>query len=102
MSPSLNAAAYRLIARSLGRALAYIQHEMGTDTEPLAFRVLVDALIRDMEADNPRFDARRFRAVLEAARMSEYSTAAEDDLQPEAAKAAEGGHDAQDNHSSTT
>lgn len=69
---TLNGPAYRLIAQSLGRALGYIMHEQGISQVPMAFRVVVDALIRDMEMDNPKFDARRFRKVLEAARLSEY------------------------------
>lgn len=74
--PSLHADGYRLIARSLGRSLAYIQQSGGYSAEPLAFRLAVDGLIRDMEDDNPRFDARRFRRVMEAARLGEYDTEA--------------------------
>ena len=71
--PILNKDGYVLIAKSLGRALAYIMAEQGIVEVPMAFRVAVDRLIRDLEEDNPKFDPRRFRAVLEAARLSEYS-----------------------------
>lgn len=70
----LNADVYKLIARTLGRTLAYIQQEQGVPHEPMAFRVTVDALIREFEHDNPRFDARRFRRIIEAAKLSEYDT----------------------------
>lgn len=86
MPSTLHTAAYRLIARSLGRALAYIDGELGH--EPVAFRIAVDCLIRDMEEDNPRFDARRFRRALEAARLSEYDEAGDDPVME--------GHDARE------
>ena len=70
-NPVLNADGYKLIARCLGRTLAYIMHEQGALAEPMAFRVTVDSLIREFEQDNPKFDARRFRRVLEAAMISE-------------------------------
>ena len=74
----LNKDGYILIAKSLGRALAYIMAEQGIVEVPMGFRVAVDRLIRDLEEDNPKFDPRRFRAVLEAARLSEYSDEATD------------------------
>lgn len=69
--PALNADGYRLIARSLGRSLAYIMSEQGVQVIPWTFRTAVDALCADLAADNPRFDSARFWNVIEAARLSE-------------------------------
>ena len=68
---ALHANSYKLIARSLGRSLAYIMTDQGLTVAPLAFVVTAKSLCADLAADNPRFDAERFWRVIEATQLGE-------------------------------
>jgi hypothetical protein len=67
--PAITTQGYNLIAKALGRAQEYLI----SNGEGLAtFRMTVEAIMLELEADNPRFDRATFlQAIMAAANEAE-------------------------------
>lgn len=64
--PAITAQGYKLLARAIGSVLAEAAGDGLYD-----HKLLIDAIIVELEHDNPSFDAARFRRAIEAVRLAE-------------------------------
>lgn len=68
---ALNGRGYKLIAQALGRALEFLRSSGRSDQ---LLWVIVDVLIADLTAENPRFDAARFVRIIHATAEAEQDS----------------------------